>query len=88
MGVDGGVLDNAPFRPALEAIRRAPASGPVQRVLCYVTPYSTSPEERAASRGSRPRPLGTVVGAAFNLPRDVTLTETLGGRRRLQAACP
>ena len=74
--IDGGVLDNAPFRPALEAIRRAPASGPVQRVLCYVTPYSTSPEERAASRAAPP-PLGTVVGAAFNLPRDVTLTETL-----------
>ena len=74
--IDGGVLDNAPFRPALEAIRRAPASGPVQRVLCYVTPYSTSPEERAATRAAPP-PLGTVVGAAFNLPRDVTLTETL-----------
>lgn len=74
--IDGGVLDNAPFRPALEAIRRAPASGPVQRVLCYVTPYATSPEERPATRGDPP-PLGRVVGAAFNLPRDVTLTETL-----------
>ena len=74
--IDGGVLDNAPFRPAIEAIRRAPASGPVQRVLCYVTPYATSPEERAATRAVPP-PLGTVVGAAFNLPRDVTLTETL-----------
>ena len=74
--IDGGVLDNAPFRPALEAIRRAPASGPVQRVLCYVTPYSTSPDEHAASRAAPP-PLGSVVGAAFNLPRDVTLTETL-----------
>ena len=74
--IDGGVLDNAPFRPAIEAIRRAPASGPVQRVLCYVTPYATSPEERAATRAVPP-PLGAVVGAAFNLPRDVTLTETL-----------
>jgi patatin-related protein len=74
--IDGGVLDNAPFRPALEAIRRAPASGPVQRVLCYVTPYATSPDERAARR-SEPPALGSVVGAAFNLPRDVTLTETL-----------
>ena len=74
--IDGGVLDNAPFRPALEAIRRAPASGPVQRVLCYVTPYATSPEERPATV-TDPPPLGAVVGAAFNLPRDVTLTETL-----------
>lgn len=74
--IDGGVLDNAPFRPALEAIRRAPASGPVQRVLCYVTPYATSPDERPANR-SEPPALSTVVGAAFNLPRDLTLTETL-----------
>jgi patatin-related protein len=74
--VDGGLLDNAPFRPALEAIRRAPASGPVQRVLCYVTPYATSPEERPASVTDPPA-LGAVLGSAFNLPRDLTLTETL-----------
>ncbi len=74
--VDGGILDNAPFRPALEAIQRAPASGPVRRVLCYVTPYATSPDERPATV-SNPPALGSVVGAAFNLPRDLTLTETL-----------
>ena len=74
--IDGGVLDNAPFRPALEAIRRAPASVPVQRILCYVTPYATSPEERSATRDAPPR-LASVVGAAFNLPRDVSLTDTL-----------
>ena len=74
--IDGGVLDNAPFRPALEAIRRAPSSVPVQRILCYVTPYATTPEERSATQAAPPR-LASVVGAAFNLPRDVTLTDTL-----------
>jgi patatin-related protein len=35
--VDGGVLDNAPFRPALAAMRRSPGAAPVRRVLGYVT---------------------------------------------------
>ena len=40
------------------------------------TPYATSPDERPATV-SKPPALGSVVGAAFNLPRDLTLTETL-----------
>jgi patatin-related protein len=74
--IDGGVLDNAPFRPALDAIRRAPASVPVRRILCYVAPYATSPDEREARR-SDPPALRSVIGAAFSLPRDLTFTETI-----------
>lgn len=36
--VDGGVLDNAPFQPVLDAISRRPATEPVRRLLVYVVP--------------------------------------------------
>jgi Patatin-like phospholipase/Protein of unknown function (DUF3376) len=36
--VDGGVLDNAPFQPVLDAITRRPVSGPLRRLLVYVVP--------------------------------------------------
>jgi patatin-related protein len=73
---DGGVLDNAPFRPALAAIAKARARGPVRRVLCYVTPYGAPPEQPEAERTDAPT-FGKVVGAAFELPRSLTMTETL-----------
>ncbi|HSC92915.1 MAG TPA: patatin-like protein [Gaiellaceae bacterium] len=85
--IDGGVLDNAPFRPALAAMRRSPGAAPVRRVLCYITPYGAGTPPGAADREAEP-PMRTVVGAAFNLPRDVTGTETLEDvedyRRRVQ----
>lgn len=41
--MDGGVLDNAPFEPVLEAIQRRPIDGPWRRVLAYVVPSGASP---------------------------------------------
>ena len=77
MVADGGILDNAPFRPALTAIEKAPARGPVRRVLCYVTPYGAPAERSAvADRDDAPSLTG-VVGAAFELPRSLSMTETL-----------
>lgn len=74
--IDGGVLDNAPFRPALGAIARAPAAGHVRRVLCYVTPYA-SPAGAERSDLDNPPAFAAVVGASSSLPRDLTFTETL-----------
>jgi patatin-related protein len=81
---DGGILDNAPFRPALAAIEKAPSRGPVRRVLCYVTPYGAPPEhDPAANRSAEPSVTG-VVGAAFELPRSLSMTETLDEFTRYQ----
>jgi patatin-related protein len=81
---DGGILDNAPLRPALAAIEKSPSRGPVRRVLCYVTPYGAPAEESpTASRSAEPSVTG-VVGAAFELPRSLSMTETLDGFRRYQ----
>lgn len=74
--IDGGVLDNAPFRPALAAMGRAPSAAPVRRILCYVTPYGTGETPPASVREAEPG-LRAVLGAASSLPRDVTGSETL-----------
>jgi predicted acylesterase/phospholipase RssA len=37
---DGGILDNAPFQPVLDAITRRPLVRPVRRLLLYVVPSS------------------------------------------------
>lgn len=36
--VDGGVLDNAPFEPLIDVLRKRPTNKPFDRVLLYVTP--------------------------------------------------
>jgi predicted acylesterase/phospholipase RssA len=36
--VDGGVLDNAPFEPLIEALKEMPSSEPYDRIMLYVTP--------------------------------------------------
>ncbi|MET0930610.1 MAG: DUF3376 domain-containing protein [Aeromicrobium sp.] len=36
--MDGGVLDNAPFGPVVEALRRRPVDAPFDRILLYVVP--------------------------------------------------
>ncbi|WP_089403240.1 DUF3376 domain-containing protein [Geodermatophilus saharensis] len=80
--VDGGVLDNAPFQPVLDAIGRRPATGPVRRLLVYVVPsrgQASTGLDRAAPAGHREQiPDGAgdhpdwtgVLGAAVGFPRE------------------
>jgi patatin-related protein len=74
--IDGGVLDNAPFGAALGAASRSPASGPVRRILCYVTPYGGGETVQTARRGEEPS-LSAVLGAVFELPRAIAMTQML-----------
>jgi hypothetical protein len=81
--VDGGVLDNAPFQPVLDAISRRPASEPVRRMLVYVVPSrgTQSPAlDEAGTAGpgaaadgdgvtSHP-PWPAILGAALGFPRE------------------
>jgi len=79
--VDGGVLDNAPFQPVLDAIGRRPATGPVRRLLVYVVPsrgQASSGLDRAAP-GHDQSPDGdhadppdwkAILGAAVGFPRE------------------
>jgi hypothetical protein len=74
--VDGGVLDNAPFQPVLDAISRRPVTGPVRRLLVYVVPSrgqaSTGLDRAGTSsdgEGSLPDWM-VILGAAVGFPRE------------------
>jgi patatin-related protein len=73
--VDGGVLDNKPFGPAIEAIRERPAGLEVDRRLLYLEPDPADPQEPR----QQPRP-GTVtaaIGGLTGLPRAEPILDDL-----------
>jgi predicted acylesterase/phospholipase RssA len=79
--VDGGLLDNAPIRVALNLIPAQPAAGQVRRFACYVNP---APDERAAKAIPSEGPgLTSVLGYANNLPRKAPFIDEL---RAVEAA--
>jgi predicted acylesterase/phospholipase RssA len=78
---DGGILDNSPFEPVLEAIADRPVDTPWHRTLCFVVP---SAEEADLGREiSRPRaadpppPWTSVVKSAIALPGEVDFRDDI-----------
>ncbi|MFF2519861.1 patatin-like protein [Streptomyces sp. NPDC058086] len=69
--VDGGVLNNAPFGPVLDAIADRHVNGPVRRVVVYVVPSSgvTDPhgEDRPPCKATE---WPSVLGTAITYPRE------------------
>ncbi len=78
--VDGGVLDNAPFEPVLDAISRRPATEPVRRLLIYVVPslgqeghgleQAQAQMDAVAAEGGPHAPWGGILGSAIGFPRE------------------
>lgn len=69
--VDGGVLDNAPFGPVLDAIAARPVDRPWRRVLAYIVPSGTT---RPASEPDTARPGWVpVLLAGLRLPAEADL---------------
>jgi hypothetical protein len=77
-GVDGGLLDNAPIRAALDLIPGQPASGEVRRYACYLNadPPLPAPGKRDDEGGGEPT-LKDVLGYVVNLPRVAPFVEQL-----------
>jgi patatin-related protein len=76
--IDGGVLDNKPFGPALNAIFYRMPSKLVDRRLFYVEP---DPETITPTFGSNedspPNPLGVIAAALTSIPSHQSITEDL-----------
>ena len=73
--VDGGVLDNRPFRRVIEAIRQKRADVEVDRKLLYLEPDpgATTPE----APGRAPETIAAVLGASSGIPRREPILDEL-----------
>jgi patatin-related protein len=81
--IDGGVLDNRPFAPAIDALRRKPAHSEVIRWLLYLEPDPSAPLEPGQQHspdkhnGAAPAPPETIFGALARLPRKQPILDNL-----------
>jgi patatin-related protein len=73
--VDGGVLDNKPFGPAIQAIRQRPADVEVDRRLLYLEP-DPGGTARAAEQ-SAPGTIAAAIGGLTGLPRSEPILDDL-----------
>jgi predicted acylesterase/phospholipase RssA len=78
--VDGGLLDNAPIRAAVDLIptRQTGARGAVTQVKRWVCYLNADPPRRAETPDCPPRPeLPDVIGYLINLPRNAPFVDQL-----------
>jgi patatin-related protein len=73
--VDGGLLDNAPIRAALDLIPSQPASNEVQRYVCYVNADTSTGAGKPLGEGGPDLP--NVLGYIANLPRKAPFVDQL-----------
>ena len=73
--VDGGVLDNKPFGPAIDAIRERPAGLQVDRRLLYLEPDPGGAQR--PQQQPRPDTIKAAVGALTGLPRAEPILDDL-----------
>ncbi len=73
--VDGGVLDNRPFRHVIEAIRQKRADVEVDRKLLYLEPDPGTATPEATGRA--PQTIAAVLGASSGIPRREPILDEL-----------
>jgi len=74
--IDGSVLANAPFRPAIEALAQRPARREVDRRFVYIDP-SPGPKFRLGGGSGPPSFVQTILGAISELPRQQPIRDNL-----------
>ena len=79
--IDGSVLANAPFRPAIAALKQRPARREIDRRFVYIDP---KPDYRSISFGKPgeqgegvPGFLPTILGALSEIPREQPIRENV-----------
>ncbi len=77
--IDGSVLANAPFRPAIEALRDRPARREVDRRFVYIDPKPGMRSVRLTKKGNAELPgfLSTIFGALSDIPREQPIRDSL-----------
>jgi patatin-related protein len=77
--IDGSVLANAPFRPAIEALRNRPARREVDRRFVYIDPKPGMKSVRITRSGDMVLPgfFSTIFGAMSDIPREQPIRDSL-----------
>jgi patatin-related protein len=75
--IDGSVLVNAPFGPAIGALRERPARRQVDRRFVYIEPYPGGKMGRAPGPEQLPGFFQTIIGAISELPRQQPIRDNL-----------
>jgi patatin-related protein len=77
--IDGSVLANAPFRPAMRALRNRPARREVDRRFVYIDPRPGERAVRLGESGRREAPgfFATIFGALSDIPREQPIRDNL-----------
>ncbi|MBV8237938.1 MAG: patatin-like protein [Sphingomonas sp.] len=75
--IDGSVLANAPFRPAIDALNERPARRQVDRRFVYIDPAPGNKFRLSADSDGVPGFLQTILGAISELPRKQPIRDNL-----------
>jgi patatin-related protein len=77
--IDGSVLANAPFRPAIEALKERPARRDVDRRFVYIDPKPGIRSVKLTKSGENALPgfLTTIFGAMSDIPREQPIRDNL-----------
>ncbi len=75
--IDGSVLANAPFRPAIDALAERPARRQVDRRFVYVDPSPGMKFRLAGAADGPPGFFQTILGAISELPRKQPIRDNL-----------
>jgi patatin-related protein len=75
--IDGSVLANAPFRPAIEALRERPARRQVDRRFVFIDPFPNSRFDFYGAPKEKPGFFQTIIGALSELPREQPIRDNL-----------
>ncbi|MBN8814588.1 MAG: patatin-like protein [Sphingomonas sp.] len=75
--IDGSVLVNAPFRPAMDALRERPAKREVDRRFVYIDPSPGASFQFGATRATTPGFFQTIIGAISEIPRQQPIRDNL-----------
>ena len=77
--IDGSVLANAPFKPALDALRDRPARREVDRRFVYIDPKPGIQSVSLTKKGKTQLPgfFSTIFGAMSDIPREQPIRDSL-----------
>jgi patatin-related protein len=85
--IDGSVLHNAPFGPAVAALEKRPARREVDRRFVYIDPKPGMKSVRLAANGEAEPPgfFATIFGALSDIPREQPIRDNLEAMDRMSA---